>query len=292
MMVGRAQEYLATVRPGRAEARRRGIAANAVPELIELRSGAARVALAPAIGGAIALYEWNGDAVLRATPADDCGQRIGARLRLLSAASLFQSHRPRDAALGRRDLSVSALPGRASRTRSTATAGSGRGCCVIARRRRRRSNSSTTRPASARVSGRFRTARSRPSSCPTMRWRCVSRSPTPATARFPAASAGIRSFRATPTTELAFTARGVWQTDATRLPTRFDPAPADWNFTAPRPLGATTLDNCFAGWSGRATHSLARPRRSASLSPPKPATTSSSSFPREGTFSPSNRSPI
>jgi aldose 1-epimerase len=54
-------------------------------------------------------------------------------------------------------------------------------------------------------------------------------------------------------TELGFAARGVWHTDRSCLPTRLDAVPSQWNFDPPRPIGATTLDNCFAGWRTPAT---------------------------------------
>jgi aldose 1-epimerase len=54
-------------------------------------------------------------------------------------------------------------------------------------------------------------------------------------------------------TELGFAARGVWHTDASRLPTRVGPVPAPWIFDPPRTIGATMLDNCFAGWRRPAT---------------------------------------
>ena len=49
-------------------------------------------------------------------------------------------------------------------------------------------------------------------------------------------------------TELQFSARGIWQTDATTMPTRLDPVPPPFDFDAPRPIAGTVLDNCFAGW--------------------------------------------
>lgn len=54
-------------------------------------------------------------------------------------------------------------------------------------------------------------------------------------------------------TGLGFAAGGVWHTDPSRLPTRFDAVPPQWNFDPPRPIGATVLDNCFAGWRPPAT---------------------------------------
>lgn len=48
--------------------------------------------------------------------------------------------------------------------------------------------------------------------------------------------------------ELGFRADGVWLTDATRLATRHAVVPPEWDFTMPRRIGATTIDNCFTGW--------------------------------------------
>jgi len=55
-------------------------------------------------------------------------------------------------------------------------------------------------------------------------------------------------FPRTPQTILCFTAAGVWQTDATTLPTRLETVPPHWDFSTPRPIGDTVLDHCFAGW--------------------------------------------
>jgi aldose 1-epimerase len=54
-------------------------------------------------------------------------------------------------------------------------------------------------------------------------------------------------------TELGFAAGGVWHTDPSRLPTRFDAVPPQWNFAPPRPIGAIVLDNCFTPWRPPAT---------------------------------------
>ncbi len=56
-----------------------------------------------------------------------------------------------------------------------------------------------------------------------------------------------------PQTEIGFVAQRVWHTDASRLPTRLGPVPAEWSFDPLRPIGATALDNCFAGWRPPAT---------------------------------------
>jgi aldose 1-epimerase len=59
-------------------------------------------------------------------------------------------------------------------------------------------------------------------------------------------------FPRTPTTELGFTASAMWENGPDMLPTRR--VPLDQNdFTSPRAVGDTTLDNCFAGWRPPAT---------------------------------------
>jgi aldose 1-epimerase len=60
-------------------------------------------------------------------------------------------------------------------------------------------------------------------------------------------------FPRTATTLLGFVADGVWETDATQLPTRRVSIPADWCFDPPRALAANTIDNVFTGWNGKAT---------------------------------------
>jgi aldose 1-epimerase len=51
---------------------------------------------------------------------------------------------------------------------------------------------------------------------------------------------------------LSFEAQGVYLTDASRLPSRPAQAlPPEFDFSRPRPLGATQLDHVFAGWKGR-----------------------------------------
>lgn len=52
---------------------------------------------------------------------------------------------------------------------------------------------------------------------------------------------------------LGFGARGAWETEATRLPTRHVSDPAPWRFDPPRSPGDATIDNVFTGWDGEAT---------------------------------------
>ena len=55
------------------------------------------------------------------------------------------------------------------------------------------------------------------------------------------------------TTQLRFRARGVWETDATRLPTVHAVVPPEWQFDPARAPGRASIDNVFTGWEGDAT---------------------------------------
>ena len=54
-------------------------------------------------------------------------------------------------------------------------------------------------------------------------------------------------------TQLGFGAASVWETDSTRLPTREIRVDGRWRFDPPRPLDDVTLDNVYVRWNGRAT---------------------------------------
>jgi len=49
-------------------------------------------------------------------------------------------------------------------------------------------------------------------------------------------------------TELAFAAAGVWETDATKLPTRLAPVAPQLDFSVAKRVSETSLDHCFTGW--------------------------------------------
>jgi aldose 1-epimerase len=53
-------------------------------------------------------------------------------------------------------------------------------------------------------------------------------------------------------TEIGFLADAVWQTDATQLPTHRIAIPRDWCFAPQRSPGAGPIDNVFTGWRGEA----------------------------------------
>ncbi|WP_336945052.1 aldose 1-epimerase [Asaia sp. HN010] len=52
---------------------------------------------------------------------------------------------------------------------------------------------------------------------------------------------------------LQFAASSVWENGPDMLPTGQAPYEGMWNFAEARPVGDTRLDNCFAGWGGKAT---------------------------------------
>jgi aldose 1-epimerase len=54
-------------------------------------------------------------------------------------------------------------------------------------------------------------------------------------------------------TTLRFDARDAWRNDATQLPVECVPAAGPWDFATPRNPGDATIDNVFGGWSGAAT---------------------------------------
>src|SRR5690349_15026131 len=54
-------------------------------------------------------------------------------------------------------------------------------------------------------------------------------------------------------TRLGFDAQGVWENDATQLPVRHVDVPPSWNFHPPHAVGDVALDNVFTQWRGEAT---------------------------------------
>ena len=54
-------------------------------------------------------------------------------------------------------------------------------------------------------------------------------------------------------TRLGFSADGVWRNDAAQLPKALETIPDEWRFDPPRALDELALDNVFTGWRGGAT---------------------------------------
>jgi aldose 1-epimerase len=52
---------------------------------------------------------------------------------------------------------------------------------------------------------------------------------------------------------LACRTKAAWTADADVLPIERIAVPPEWDFSRPRKVDGTVLDNCFDGWDGRAT---------------------------------------
>jgi aldose 1-epimerase len=75
----------------------------------------------------------------------------------------------------------------------------------------------------------------------------------PGTTAFPFGLGWHPFFVRTAATRVGFRAHGVWETDATCLPTRHVLEPPQWRFDPARDPGVATIDNVFTGWDGEAT---------------------------------------
>jgi aldose 1-epimerase len=223
-----------------------------VTTTLELRAGPARLALAPEVGGAIAAYEWNGKPILRPTP----GEALAAGdVRLFSSYPLIPfSNRIADAMLrwgGAAYPLQRYLPGE-----SHAIHGNGwRRAWNMVERAPARATLELVHKASEDNARewpfpyRARQGFDLAADALTLTLTISNTGAAP----FPFGLGWHPFFPCNAATVLGFAAGGAWQTDPTLLPTRLDPIPPAWTFSAPRPIGTTTLDNCFAGWRPPAT---------------------------------------
>jgi aldose 1-epimerase len=222
-----------------------------VSGLLELRSGAARLVLAPKIGGAIAAYEWNGQPVLRPTSAEALAaedvrgfasyplvpfsNRIaGAQLRWNGRAYPLERFLPGE---------THAIHGNGwRRAWSIVEAGPAHATLELVH--------AATEPAhewpfAYRARQRFELE-------PTalaLKLSIVNESDK----AFPFGLGWHPFFPRNAHTVLGFAAAGVWRTDATRLPLELERIAPAFDFSAARPIAATAMDNCFAGWRPPAT---------------------------------------
>jgi aldose 1-epimerase len=222
-----------------------------VTETIELSAGSARVVIAPAIGGSIAAFQCDGEAILRPTPE---GALAEGTVRNFACFPLIPfSNRIADATLhwaGREygltryvDAEPHAIHGNGWQRAWSVT---------------RRESSRLAIELEHDASG----ARAREWPFP---YRARQRFALVADAlavtlelgldientggdAFPFGLGWHPYLGRDAETELGFAARRVWYTDPSRLPTRLGAVPPQWNFDPARPIGATTIDNCFTGW--------------------------------------------
>jgi len=227
-----------------------------VTEIIELRAGPSRVNVAPAIGGSIAAFEYEGQPILRPTPEQAIAE--GAVRNFACFPLIPFSNRIADAKL-RWAAREYALTRYVDRERNAIHGNGWQRAWSVARRE----PSGLTMELEHDASGaraqewpfpyRARQRLDLAANALAMKLTLELRIENTGSEAFPFGLGWHPYFHRDLQTELGFSATGVWQTDPVRLPTRLGPVPPEWNFHPPRPVGTTVLDNCFAGWRSPAT---------------------------------------
>jgi len=228
-----------------------------VTETIELRAGAARAVIAPAIGGSIAAFEFDGRPILRPTPEQALAHGM---VRSFACFPLIPfSNRIADATLhwaGRNygltryvDAERHAIHGNGWQRAWGVTRRDASSVAIELEH-----DASGARalewPFPYRARQRFDlVARD----AQTIRLTLELDIENTGNDAFPFGLGWHPYFVRDLETELGFAAGGVWHTDPSRLPTQLDAVPPKWNFDPPRPLGAAEIDNCFTGWRAPAT---------------------------------------
>ena len=228
-----------------------------------MRAGAARLALAPEVGGAIAAYERNGQPILRPTPADAIAARdvlgfssyplvpfsnriAGATLHWAGRAYPLERFLPGEAHAihgngWRRAWNVvETEPTRATLELVHAALGQGAREWPFAYRARQRFE---LEPDALALTLSIRNE---------------------SVTAFPFGLGWHPFFPRNAATVLGFAAGAVWQTDPTLLPMRLERISPAFDFSTPRAIGAATMDNCFAGW--RPPARIAWPERALAVS--------------------------
>ena len=226
-----------------------------VTQTVTLATGAATVALAPEVGGAIASFRWRGHDVLRPTPV---GAHVARDVRQFACYPLV----PYSNRIAQATLALGANMHRLARNfgdHPHAIHGVGW---------QRAWTLEAHEPACARLvldhvpSGEA--GRGWPFAFQAMQAFVLTPLPDGAmltltlTIRntdlraFPFGLGWHPFFPRDAATELGFAAEGVWETDDTCLPTKSVALPPDWRFDPLRAIGTTTLDNAFTGWRGDA----------------------------------------
>jgi len=218
-----------------------------VVKTIELKAGPARVVLAPEVGGAVASFDWRGQPLLRPTSA--AALALGT-VRLFASYPLIPfSNRIANAVL-RWNGSTYPLP-RYMGNEPHAIHGNGwqRAWSVIASTPQR-ALLELNHDALGEHAGEWPfpyRARQTLELAPEQLTLTLEIINTGATA-FPFGLGWHPFFPRNSATELQFSARGMWRTDATMMPIRLEPIAQPFDFHAPRAIAGTVLDNCFAEW--------------------------------------------
>ena len=232
--------------------------AYALTAQVELRAGAARATLLPAIGGAVGGWSWHDIAVLR--PMSDAA--VTARdVHLAAAYPLVPySNRIRDASLTagssrhalRRNFGDDphAIHG-IGWQRAWAVAYADKGHARLALSHDARDvagDAATAWPWSFAATQAFALHdRGNGATLATTLTLCNT-----GTQAFPFGLGWHPYFPRSPSTTLRFDAAGIWHNDAAQLPVAHKPVGSPLDFTAARTLDDTPIDNVFTGWRGTA----------------------------------------
>jgi len=222
-----------------------------VTATIELVAGAARVVIAPAVGGSIAAFECDGKAILRPTPE---AAIAAGEVRSFACFPLVPfSNRIADATLhwGGREYGLTrfveaephAIHGNGCR-RTWSVAQRGASSLAIELEHDAAGERAREWPFPYHARQRFELI----ADGSAVRLELGLDIENTGSDAFPFGLGWHPYFDRDEDTELGFVARGVWHTDPSRLPTWFDAVPPSWNFDPPRVIGTTALDNCFTGW--------------------------------------------
>lgn len=225
-------------------------------EPLGLSDGNASVVLLPAVGGAVASFAWRGRDVLRPTPPDAIAagtvratacyplvpysNRI-ARATLRAGGETFALARN----FGDHPHSIHGVGWQRPWTVEHA------GPCAARLSLLHRPDGEDARawPFGFRATQTFALAADGGRATLSMSLAIESADPRP----FPCGLGWHPFFPRDEATCLTFRAAGVWETDATNLPTRRVAADGAWRFDPPRVLRGAALDHVFVGWDGRAT---------------------------------------
>ena len=225
-------------------------------EIIELSAGEARVVVAPSIGGSIAAFVYGGHPIFRPTPATALA--AGAVRNFACFPLIPFSNRIADATLrwaGREyrltrpvDAEPHAIHGNAWQRRWSVTRHQG-SRLTLELEHDAKGERALEWPFPYRAQQQFDLV----SDACGVTLRLVLELENTGELSFPFGLGWHPYFDRDAETELGFAADGVWHTDLSRLPTRLETMPAEWDFDPPRFIGAVVLDNCFAGWRPPAT---------------------------------------
>jgi aldose 1-epimerase len=221
-----------------------------------IAAGAAQVEIAPDVGGAIALFRWNEQDVLR--PASDAARAAGEVRGFASYPLIPWSNRIANATLHlggdvRFPLARNfgdhphAIHG-VGWQRAWEVARSEETCATLVLDYRPEADEAAAWPFAFRAAQAFALRADTSSACLTCKLSICNAD----TRRFPFGLGWHPFFPRDPGTRLGFRAANVWEAEATCLPIRRVAIPEDWRFDPPRALDDNALDNVFTGWSGEA----------------------------------------